>query len=1116
MLRSTLPPFALLLVGLVALATPPRVPNPNDYPKDNLPMVPAPPALPDGTDKARKQMAGFRLPKGMQAELFAAEPQLASPVAISVDERGRVFVAEEYRFNRGTEENRSRSFFLDDDLQVNTLADRLAMYQKHASRFEGGMAWFSKHADQVRLLEDTKGTGRADRSTVFAGGFNQPLDGLAAGILARDNQVWLTNIPNLWLLQDTKNAGTADVRKPLLTGFGVNCAFLGHDLHGLIFGPDGKLYFSIGDRGFDVTSQEGTRFHNPRTGAVFRCDPDGANLEVVMRGLRNPQELAFDQFGNLFADDNNCDKGDHARLVYVLEDADAGWNMAYQTIPAPYMAGPWFAERMWHLPHAGQPAWLLPPIGKIGTGPSGFLFVSGTSLPDRYTNSFLMANYTGGGGIEAFRLKPKGAAYEIDDYHDFVKPFQPTDVDLGPDGKLYLSDFIGLDWTGKSLGGRIYTVFDPDKLKLPVVAQTKQLFAEGFTQRPTPELVQLLAHPDQRIRQRAQFALAERKAVDALVPVARTGTDRFARLHAIWGLGQLAKATPTALAPVAELLRDADAEVVAQAARVLGTAKYAPAAAKLVELLQAPSPRVRLFAATALGKIGHAPALAPLFALLQENADADPFLRHAAVAALARLNATTAAAEHVNHASVAVRLAAVLVLRRARDERLSLFLTDADLNVRTEAARAIHDLNLRSQYGALADTLARMGGAPLPESDALARRAISAHFTLGQSVNAQAVLDVVVNANFSSAVRHEALAALRDWTTPPPRDRVTGFWRTLPPRDSVIVKGVVEKQVAALLGRTTGKLQAEAVALVGKLGVQADPATFAAWVADPQRDVSLRAAALRFLATQKAPPTRAAVQVALADASPLLRAEARDALVQIDAEQGLAALTTALNDDKAAISERQRALVTLAERKAAVLDEWANKLTAGTVPAELRLDVLEALAAAPTPTRTKQLQAFLNQEPTDLLGKHRLSLTGGDAERGRELFVGHAAAQCIRCHVVNGMGGNAGPDLSKVASKYPDNARSHFLESLLLPSAKLADGYANVTLTRLDGRVVAGVVLKEDKQSVTLKTPDDKPVTIAVSDIETRVAQPSAMPAMDKTLTARELRDVVEYLTTLK
>src|SRR5437868_8569610 len=123
----------------------------------------------------------------MKAELWAAEPKLGSPVAISVDDKGRVFVAEEYRLGKGAAENRSNPafdfrFFLDDDLQIRTTADRLAAYKKHADRLPGKFGYFSAKADQVRRLEDTTGSGRANKSTVFAGGFNDPLDGLMAGV----------------------------------------------------------------------------------------------------------------------------------------------------------------------------------------------------------------------------------------------------------------------------------------------------------------------------------------------------------------------------------------------------------------------------------------------------------------------------------------------------------------------------------------------------------------------------------------------------------------------------------------------------------------------------------------------------------------------------------------------------------------------------------------------------------------------------------------------------------------------------------------------------------------------------------------------------------------------
>ena len=271
----------------------------------------------------------------------------------------------------------------------------------------------------------------------------------------------------------------------------MNAGFLGHDLHGLAWGPDGRLYFSVGDRGFHVTAKEGRTLGLPRRGAVFRCQPDGTELEVLHIGLRNPQELAFDECGNLFTADNNCDKGDHSRLVWIVPGGDSGWNMAYQTIPAPYETGPWHAERIWHLaadPHPGplpggegddlQPAWLVPPLGKLGAGPSGFAYNATICLPDQFRGRFFLCNYTGNGGIETFRVQPKGASFELVDPQDFLKPIPATDCDFGYDGKLYVSDFVGLDWNGASRGGRIYTVYSPQQVESAPVARVAELFRE--------------------------------------------------------------------------------------------------------------------------------------------------------------------------------------------------------------------------------------------------------------------------------------------------------------------------------------------------------------------------------------------------------------------------------------------------------------------------------------------------------------------------------------------------------------------------------------------------------------------------------------------------------------
>jgi quinoprotein glucose dehydrogenase len=101
----------------------------------------------------------------------------------------------------------------------------------------------------------------------------------------RGADVWWTCIPHLWHFRDADGDGVPEVKERLLSGFGVKYAFRGHDMHGLRFGPDGKLYFSIGDRGVNVQSKEGRQFVEPDTGSVMRCNPDGTGFEIFATGL---------------------------------------------------------------------------------------------------------------------------------------------------------------------------------------------------------------------------------------------------------------------------------------------------------------------------------------------------------------------------------------------------------------------------------------------------------------------------------------------------------------------------------------------------------------------------------------------------------------------------------------------------------------------------------------------------------------------------------------------------------------------------------------------------------------------------------------------------------------
>jgi len=340
-----------------------------------------------------------------------------------------------------------------------------------------------------------------------------------------------------------------------------------------------------------------------------------------------------------------------------------------------------------------RPAWLLPPVAKLGAGPSGFTYYPGTGLPSRYDHHFFLCNYTGNGGIETFSVAADGAGFTIVDEHDFLKPISATDCEFGYDGRLYVSDFVNLIWNGGTSGGRIFYVSDPESQKDPVVTETAELVRNGIRNLSPERLAELLGHRDLRVRQRAQFALAAAGEDSDALHIFSDATDAknslLMRLHGVWGLGQLASAErrlirrsetgraasahesfvspvklPIAAAEkIVPLLSDADREMRAQAVRTLGDIRYQPAAEAIAQRLTDESPRVQMFAALAVGRIGSAAASKAVIEMLRTNADADPWLRHAGVMALAGIGDRAAIKIYAQDPHTSVRLAALLTVR---------------------------------------------------------------------------------------------------------------------------------------------------------------------------------------------------------------------------------------------------------------------------------------------------------------------------------------------------------------------------------------------------------------------------------------------------------------------
>lgn len=1087
------------------------------------------PRVASASAEGERSLQRIRVPAGLKLDLVAAEPHLANPVAFAFDEKGRIFVAETFRINAGANDIRGLMPWLDDELASKSVGDR---YEYTMRRLGSGAQRWMAQSDRIKLLEDRDGDGVVDHSSVFAENFNSLTDGIGAGLLVRKGDVYYTCIPNLWLLRDANRNGIADYRQSLQYGFGVRLGFYGHDLHGLKLGPDGKIYFSIGDRGTSVHVGQGRRVGSPECGDVFRCNLDGSEFEVFASGLRNPQELAFDKFGNLFTGDNNSDGGDRARWIHVVEGGDSGWRVGYQHINNPYQRGPYNAEKLWYPPFEGQAAYLLPAATNITAGPSGLAYYPGTGLPDRYKDKMFLVDFRGSqqSEIHTFDLVPDGATYAVAGLERFTTGYQPTDVDFGVEGGVYTIDWVeGWGMTGK---GRVYRYHDPEVDKSQIVQETKRLIGEGMEKRSLAQLGRLLGHQDMRVRQEAQFELAARglNAVRTLSGVAARNQNQLARLHAIWGLGQIATnfkniapRTPgwAAIEPLLRLTTDGDPEVRANAAKTLADHRVADAFQPLLILVQDESPRVRMHAAMALGKLGRPDAIPAILTMLRQNADQDRHLRHAGVMALTWIHDLDALLAAAKDPSPSVRMGVLLAMRRLERPEIVSFLSDSDPLLVTEAARAINDEPINGGMYQLAGLLRdpeRITAMKEELREPIFRRAINANLRVGTNDTAQVLVQFALNDKMTDALRTEALSALSDWEMPSGRDRVVGLWRPVTSRrDPQMAANALNPSLAGLLKDSPGTVRTAAILAVERLKISGADAALAEIVAHTGAPNNTRLAALRALAALNSPRLGVAVEEASASNVTSLRNEATRLRAQVRPSDAAGLLEGVLSTGTE--SEKQNALITLAglngDRVDGLISRWLDRLIASDVPPALQLDLLDAAARRSTPALAEKIAKYeVGLPKTDPLAAYRVMLQGGDAEAGKKVFIENQAAACFKCHKFAGTGGEVGPDLAGIGGK---QSREYILESIVFPNKTIAQGFDNVLLTTKNGTPHAGTLKSENDTELVLNSPEDGLVTVKKADIARRERGPSSMPeGITKLITRQEIRDLVEFLATSK
>ncbi len=415
-----------------------------------------------------------------------------------------------------------------------------------------------------------------------------------------------------------------------------------------------------------------------------------------------------------------------------------------------------------------------------------------------------------------------------------------------------------------------------------------------------------------RVRQEAQFELASRGA-DGWKTFARVAAapreSRLARIHAIWGIGQITRLKrngriPGAWETIGTLLADSDPEIRGQTAKVLGEAREPKAFDRLIGLLADPSPRVRFFAAISLGKLGRPEAVVPLLSMLRANADVDPYLRHAGVMGLTGSGNASAWKRAAGDPSSAVRMAILLTMRRREDPEIAGFLDDPDPRLVIEAARAINDVPIAAALPRLA-ALAVAANSPMP----LVRRILNANFRLGGAEQATRLAEVAGRPDLPESTRAMALVLLAQWAKPPGRDPVMGLWRPIPPRSFRPAALALSPKLGLILSSAPRRARVEAAKAAAELDIKGAGPHLAALATDREQTDLTRAAALAL--DRLGDPERIdAASRSLVLPGPRSRVEALRVLAKVNPAAAIAPLQDRLEHGSAA--ECQGAIAILA------------------------------------------------------------------------------------------------------------------------------------------------------------------------------------------------------------
>jgi putative membrane-bound dehydrogenase-like protein len=455
-------------------------------------------------------LADLKVHDGLDVGLFASEPMFSNPTNISVDARGRVWVCEAYNY-------------------------RNELNPKNPVKKEG---------DRIMILEDTDGDGKADKSKIFYQGTDV---NAALGICVLGNRIFVSCSPNVFVFTDENGDDIPDKKEVLFTG--IHGEQHDHGMHTFTFGPDGRLYFNLGNEGKLLLSPEKdtiTDIHGRkvftngkpfRQGLAIRAELDGSKVEVIGHNFRNNYELAVDPFGTVWQTDNDDDGNKSTRVNYVMEQGNygysdeltgAGWSMRRTNIEKQ------IPSRHWHLNDPG----VVPNVLHNGAGsPAGLTYYEGDLLPEVFRGQLIHAE-PGQNVVRAYAVENDGAGYkgEIVKLLEGQKDqwFRPVDVATGPDGSLFVAD-----WYDPGVGG--HQVGDLDRGRIYRLAPAGTTYtSQAVDLRSSGGAVKALLNPNMDIRYQGWTALAAMgdEAEAELSKLWRSENKRQ-RAQALWLLTKL-------------------------------------------------------------------------------------------------------------------------------------------------------------------------------------------------------------------------------------------------------------------------------------------------------------------------------------------------------------------------------------------------------------------------------------------------------------------------------------------------------------------------------------------------------------------------------------------------